>query len=212
MKNFFEYFKIAFPIILSAAALGVSIFDYFLKKPKIDCRLDDIYDSYWIHGNELTFKNSGYGTKSLLNDTDVVVMSLLIINKKSVPISIIDIYRDDVVADHNFKFLHPKLKSQYFKERLAIESQKVTFPHRMNGYDILRTSISFPVDRSDEKNRTYKLTIKSPYKDYNFNLTVQSFNNQVGHKKNGMYRGLLLKELDKHTNNRSEKYNYHNRY
>ncbi|WEV42995.1 hypothetical protein OZX56_05455 [Lactobacillus sp. ESL0684] len=190
--------------IMSAIFTGggflIAFLSYILKKPKIDCKLDDQFDSYWIHGKDLKLLNSDKSQKSVICDYDVAVLSLLIINKRSTPISIIGIYKfgeEDDFLDENIHFNNPVhtfrlLHSQILNR--SVKSHKVKFPHRLNSYDVVRTSVSFLVGdsniyysdrKSNNKNLKIKFAIKTPYRTFYFFKTINYFDEYMKNKKLG---------------------------
>lgn len=185
-------------------ALLVQTLEYVLKRPKVECELDKIKDSYWIHGNELKYKDMSQSSKEIAHVLDVVVLSLIISNKKNIPVTIEGIFSDNgipFVDDINFET--PKVPLNFPNGQPAYQvflsyTPEMQFPTRIEAYDVLKTSIVFLDNRSSLSNRAFNLLIKTPYKKFPFAVTVTSAAEHAKHKKVGLIRANLVDDLNQY--------------
>ena len=188
--------------ITGCLALIVQALEYFNKRPKIICHTADIYDSYWIEGSKLQYINTSVVETEINQIVDIIVLSLVISNKRSIPITIEGFYKEkNIPIINNLNFEDPTFafplpgKAKNLKVTL-FRSKNVILPHRLNGYDSMETSIAFIADKGSQPIKNFKIHLKTSYKTYNFPISVDHAENHAKHKK----LGLIEASLEKHIN------------
>lgn len=191
-------------------SLVIQLLIYLLKKPKISCTLDLEDDSYWIEGSRLTLKeNRDRNLREIIDRENIIVLSLEISNLNSIPITVTDIFKDNMPISIRFNFEQPiiKLKSNLIKmEFTLINPDQLPLPLRLNGYDSVRTSIWFLTSKDESDIQDASITLKTPFKDFSFSFKVKSAEETLKNKPFG-YLGASLERvrpLEQHKNNKHD--------
>ncbi|KAA8807779.1 hypothetical protein [Lactobacillus crispatus] len=202
-------------IVSSGGILGLFGFilhlkEYYSKKPKIICKKDDIYDSYWEHGDKVNLDGYDKYIAESIKKQDLIVLTVKVINTRSTPLTLEGFYyvdeedKNEYHAYSNIK-LRDELYETAFLEAdtgekvyipLMTPDTSIKFPYRLDGFDIVKVCIAFTVSRNDEDCRSYNVILRTPFKDFKYIFEVQSIHERLIHKKIGMIAaGIFEKEL-----------------
>lgn len=189
--------------ITGITSLVIQIGNYLLAKPKIDVMLDDIFDSFWIEGHKLNLlSDDSKPINGIVEHCDVAVFSLKIVNRRNIPVTLESFYYNNKPIQIEFEF-YPPMKTFDFgpegihKYPAAISNNK-NFPIKLNGYDVVKISLYFVVNKSSKLDpRQFNLELKTPYKTYPFSFELKHFEEYMSHKSLGMIKaGIIAKKQE----------------
>lgn len=184
--------------ITGTLGLSLQAIGYLLKKPKLGCEKDKVFDSYWANSSKLIVESNPItSSESIAKSTDLVAISLVIKNERNLPITI-----ESIELKKGFKLndeLIFKNPSKEFKGQplfLLIPSAKHKFPIRLDCYDVVNLSLLyfFYKDKKSDTHKTRKerVIIKTPYKKFKFKVKIDYADTVIENKKLKDYRKTLI--------------------
>lgn len=201
--------------IIGLLELILHIVEYISSRPKIICKLDDVFDSYWVHGKDLKLKNKNKYIAKVVKSHDVVILTLKVINKKNVPITIEDFYYHDGSYEYpiymQINFEDPLFETPFIDDEthenvdipLITLKNNLKLPYKLDGYGAIRVRLFFIVDSmnipdnidiSKEKGRRFCITLKTPFKDFNYNFSIYSAKYVAANKDVGFIEAAVIKK------------------
>lgn len=173
---------------------------YLLKRPKIKCEKDTLFDSYWDKSSNLMIESHPISTaESIYKSTDLIAISLIIKNKRNLPITIESIeIKNGFKSSPDVKFKNPHFKNGFY----LIPAKENKFPIRLDCYDVINLSVIYllyPQDDNSKQNiksRKETVIVKTPYKNFKFKFKIDYASNAIRQKKLKDYKSTLIAAMD----------------
>lgn len=162
--------------ILSLLLQGIT---YLLSRPRLNCSLNPQKDSYWMSGKTASVQSDKLELADQFADMDYCVLSLIVSNKTSVPVTLIDVSSPSLVSVEQFLCLaEPVFKTNFrnksYSVALAGDSKRLELPFRLKGYDSVTFTKIFVVAPITANSVQIPLAVKTPFKEFKFQVSISS--------------------------------------
>lgn len=173
----------------------LGILKYISDRPKIKCELDDVYDSYWEHGKDIDTSNLDKYIAEAIKNNDVTIFSLQVTNTRKSPITLLNFYYKGYLLHTNINVKAPSFKLLNFEDAetgnpvyvvLTTQDSNKEFPLRLEGFDTVKIKLILVEEKGNTKARRYKLTLRTPFKNFKYKFKIYSAKHVALHKKIGL--------------------------
>lgn len=160
---------------------GLHIIEFSSKRPKLFCKLDENYVSYWEHGKDIDTQKLPKYVEQAIKVQDVVVLSVEVLNRKNVPVAIEGFFCKNELLFASLNFEDPIFKTGFRDENnkpvyveLITPNENIDLPCKLDAYDVKRFRLVLLMEPSEQKCRKINLTIKTPFKKFDQKFEVYS--------------------------------------